>query len=71
VIDLKSYLEIVNDLKKDVNQDMMCHICNKVCDYFIYDKKVFELIKNYPEYQIKCPHTLVIEENGSFGWAID
>lgn len=68
VFDLKHFLEVVKDIKRDNNSEINCPICSVACTYFIYDKTIFDAIQNFPDYEAKKPEAISIERNGEYFW---
>jgi hypothetical protein len=71
VFDLKNFLEIVSDLKKDNDTELNCPICSVNCTYFNYDKEIYNAIQNFSEYDEKKPEGISIERSGEFYWIGD
>lgn len=55
VFDIKNFLEVVSELKRDNDTELNCPICSVSCTYFNYDKEIHDAIANFPEYDEKKP----------------
>lgn len=55
MFDLKNFLEVVKDLKRDNNTDINCPVCSVACTYFKYDKTIYTAIQHFPDYEARKP----------------
>lgn len=68
VFDLRGYLTLVNELKRDTETELTCPLCSRLCPSFRYDQFLYGLIQNNPNYDQQRPTAVEITLDGQHSW---